>query len=1012
MPANFPTADQKRHYSRYTGEPTPQQLGQHFHLSEADLSLLQSRRHPHTRLGMAVQLGTLRFLGCFLPETQWFTVPQNVIAYQAAQLTVAVSEWSRYLRRPATLYEHQGVLCAQYGYRVFSDPQTQTELVEWLEARISLHDEPPSVLFDHLVTRLKNQKVLLPGITTLERLLMEVRSRIHQQIWTQIDQQLTPDQRTRLQQLVVSENYAQSDLDRLRNGPDVISPVALKAALERIDELAQIGLTDIDISELSPDRVKKLAAHAAISKADTINRLSEPRKWATLAAFAHVYESRAIDDALDLFDALVQTRLTRASQTGEKQRLRTLRDLDMAARQLHDVGVHVLDLPADQPIVLDVVLFNVFSRTLLTAAISQVETLTRPPDDHYYEQLLNHYSQFRRFLPTFWNTLSFNGTETQKELLDAVAFLKQLETRNLPTLSPKERQQITDEAPQAVIEDEWRPLVIDNDGHIHLRYYTFCVLLQLREALRQRTVFEENSERWGDIRNKLLSDANWREVKEKVCQTLGHSTNPHQVLDALSQQLDTAYQQVADNLSANTKARLETADDKVRVILEPLTELEEPPSLLALREALHAMLPRVDIQEIVQEVAAWTGCLDEFVPISGNPIRAQDITLTLSAVLSAEAMNLGLTPFVNSRIPALTRGRLTWVQYNYVRTETIVRSNARLVAAQDAIPLAQHWGGGEVAVADGLRFVVPVRSAHAAASRRYFGTQRGITWYHWMLDQYVDMHGIVVTGSLRDAPWVLDGFLEQETHQHPKELITDTGGYSDIVFGFFWLLGYQFSPRLADLGDTRFWRLHRDRDYGPLNELARHKADGQLVIDNWDDILRAAGSLTMGTVKASELIKSLHRAGRTSTLGRAIGALGRIAKTRFLLSYIDDEVYRRRILTQLTRIEHRHRLARAVCFGKRGNIYQSYREGQEDQLNALGLVLNMIVLWNTRYMNAALEHLRETGFDVRPEDIERLSPLVSLHINFVGRYPFSLPEHVKRGELRPFNNPDDPAYLM
>ena len=106
----------------------------------------------------------------------------------------------------------------------------------------------------------------------------------------------------------------------------------------------------------------------------------------------------------------------------------------------------------------------------------------------------------------------------------------------------------------------------------------------------------------------------------------------------------------------------------------------------------------------------------------------------------------------------------------------------------------------------------------------------------------------------------------------------------------------------------------------------------------------------MGTVKASELIKSLHRAGRTSTLGRAAGEIGRLAKTIFLLSYVDDSIYRRRVLTQLTRIESRHRLAGAIYLGRKGQLYQHYRQGQEDQLNALGLVLNMVILWTTRYM--------------------------------------------------------------
>jgi TnpA family transposase len=53
------------------------------------------------------------------------------------------------------------------------------------------------------------------------------------------------------------------------------------------------------------------------------------------------------------------------------------------------------------------------------------------------------------------------------------------------------------------------------------------------------------------------------------------------------------------------------------------------------------------------------------------------------------------------------------VQQNHIRAETITRSNARLVAEQSRIPLVKSWGGGEVASADGLRFVVPQKSLHA-----------------------------------------------------------------------------------------------------------------------------------------------------------------------------------------------------------------------------------------------------------------------------------------------------------
>ncbi len=1008
MPANFPTAEQKRHYGRYVLDLTPEQLGRYFHLTDSDRQLIATRTQAHTRLGLAVQLGTVRFLGLFLADSQWHTVPSLVVRYVATQLSLDPSLWQQYIhgRRP-TLSAHQSLIRQHDHYQDFTDPAAQFTTLRWLFTRVWLHEDPPSRLFDLLVVHLRERKVLLPGITTLEAFINHVRDQVSRRIWARLDRQLTAAQRAELQALVAGGTKEQTPLDRLRHGPAAISPDELTSALARIQALRKVGVSDLDVSWLAPDRLQKLARHAGLSKAYTINRLAAPRKWATLAAFAYVYESRAIDDALDLFDVLVQSRLTRASQQGEKKRIRTLRDLDGAARRLGEAGKVLLSLNPQEPVFLDEVLFNVIPREQLATAITQVDTLTRPPDDKYYEQLLNHYSQFRRFLPSFWETLAFKGLESEADLLKAIRFLKDLETVEWTVLKKSEKQQRVDEAPQAVITAAWQPYVLTQAGHIHLRYYTFCVLLQLRDALRRRSIFVQGSDRWGDIRTKLLSEAAWPKLKTQVCRSLGQPATPEPALAALEAQLDAAYQQVADHLPNNTKIRLESVADKTRFILEPLEAVAEPASLLALRAAVHALLPRVNIAEIIQEVATWTGCLDDFTPLGEGPLRMKELPLSLCAVLLAEATNLGLSPFVDPQVPSLTHGRLTWVRHTHLRTETIVEANARLVTMQDTIPLAQAWGGGEVAVADGLRFVVPVRSAHAGASQRYFGRQRGITWYHWMIDQYMDIHGIPVAGALKDAPYLLDGLLEQETHHRPTELITDTGGYSDIVFGLFRLLGYRFSPRLADLGDARFWRMNRQTDYGILNDLARHQISQTLIADNWDDMLRAAGSLQMGTVKASEFIKALHRAGRTSLLGRAIGELGRIEKTLFLLSWVDDLGYRRRVLTQLNRIEDRHSLAGMIRFGRKGKLYEQYREGQEDELNALGLVLNMVVLWTTRYMDAALTHLKATGFEVRPDDVERLSPLVNHHINFVGKYPFTLPEAVRRGELRPFHNPHD-----
>ena len=303
-----------------------------------------------------------------------------------------------------------------------------------------------------------------------------------------------------------------------------------------------------------------------------------------------------------------------------------------------------------------------------------------------------------------------------------------------------------------------------------------------------------------------------------------------------------------------------------------------------------------------------------------------------------------------------------------------------------------------------MRFVTPVRTINAGPNRKYFGSNKGITWYNFISDQFSGFHGIVIPGTLRDSIFVLEGLLEQQTSLNPMEIMTDTAGASDMVFGLFWLLGYQFSPRLADAGESIFWRMDKEADYGFLNAIARGHIKPQYIEQHWDDMLRTAGSLKLGTIQASELIRSLLKSERPSSLAKAIIEVGRINKTLHLLNYIDDEEYRRRILTQLNRGEERHALARTICYGQRGEIRKRYREGQEDQLGALGLVINAVALWNTIYMQAALDHIQQQSMEVKEEDESRLSPLGYGHINVLGHYSFSLAEQVTKGQLRPLKS--------
>jgi len=123
-----------------------------------------------------------------------------------------------------------------------------------------------------------------------------------------------------------------------------------------------------------------------------------------------------------------------------------------------------------------------------------------------------------------------------------------------------------------------------------------------------------------------------------------------------------------------------------------------------------------------------------------------------------------------------------------------------------------------------------------------------------------------------------------------------------------------------------------------------------------------------------------------------------------VLSYIDQAPYRSQIKGMRKLQEGRHALARHVFHGRRGDLRQAYQQGMEDQLGALGLVLNCLALWNTVYLDAALAQLRAQGYPVLESDVTRLSPYMRRHLNVHGHYSFQLPEIA--GGRRELRDPD------
>ncbi|VTN19939.1 transposase [Klebsiella pneumoniae] len=849
-------------------------------------------------------------------------------------------------------------------------------------------------MFDFATAWLLQNKVLLPAASTLTRVIGEIRERATRRLWRKLAALPNRWQTAQLAGLLeIPEGQRLSVMEHLKRGPVTISGPAFTEALERYTRLRSLEFSCLNFTGLPAIQLRNLARYAGMASVKYISRMPEERRLAILTAFVKAQEISALDEAVDVLDMLILNITREAKKTGQKKRLRTLKDLDRAALLLARACALLLDEDTADDL-LRKTIFSSVSVARLAESVEKVNELARPQDTNFQDEMVEQYGRVRRFLPALLRDLHFRAAPDGEHTLAAIHYLAELNGS---------KKRILDDAPEHIISGPWKRLVYDADGRIQRAGYSLCLLERLQDALRRRDIWLENSDRWGDPRQKLLQGEEWQAQRVPVCRALGHPTNGSKASEQLAAQLDETWKTVASRFDRNTAVDICNEGKHPSLTISSLDKLDEPPALIQLSSRVRQLLPPVDLTELLLEIDARTGFTREFSHVSESGARAQDLHISLCAVMLAEACNIGHEPLIKHNIPALTRHRLSWVKQNYIRAETLVSANARLVDFQSSLALAGYWGGGEVASADGMRFVTPVKTVNSGPNRKYFGSGRGITWYNFVSDQYSGFHGIVIPGTLRDSIFVLEGLLEQQTGLNPVEIMTDTAGTSDIIFGLFWLLGYQFSPRLADAGEAVFWRADKAANYGALDKLARGCVDLSKIESHWDEMMRVAGSLKLGTIHASELIRSLLRSTRPSGLAQAIMEVGRVNKTLYLLNYIDDEDYRRRILTQLNRGEGRHAVARAICYGQRGEIRKRYREGQEDQLGALGLVTNAVVLWNTLYMQEALSHLRSIGEGPEDEHIARLSPLMHGHINMLGHYTFTLPEDIMKGELRPLN---------
>lgn len=241
----------------------------------------------------------------------------------------------------------------------------------------------------------------------------------------------------------------------------------------------------------------------------------------------------------------------------------------------------------------------------------------------------------------------------------------------------------------------------------------------------------------------------------------------------------------------------------------------------------------------------------------------------------------------------------------------------------------------------------------------------------------------------RDAPYVLDGLLYNESDLVLGEHYTDTHGYTEINFAAFAMLGRRFAPRIRDLKGQRIYRIDEEKDYGPLKPLVTpwdRTIHMNWICEQWDRMGQFYASLENGHVTASTALKRLASYSGKNHFYRANRELGRIFKTEHILQFMSDPLMRQRVRRGLLKGEEIHALARQVAYGKQGSITSQDLQGQKNTASCLTLIMACIIYWQAKEINRVILEGDPEGAGIDLSLLEHVSPIGWDNVILYGEY--------------------------
>ena len=952
--------------SIFTEDFSDEEMARDWTLTDSDLKLVSNVIGSY-RLYFAIQLCSVRFQGSFRSSVS--ELSPRIINYLSSQLDLPLTFTINEPTRRATRSQQHSQILTYLGFKKY-DREAKIILKNWINEKAEQGLLPKDIL--NLVEEfLISQKVVLPSKKILERRINSLCAKVHSKIFEAIYDRMPPPLKESLNEILMSEDNQVSFFSLLKESPPAAKISSIKTFLQRYKKLEEITLEQFDSSTFSDTFTDYLFRLAKYYNATDLKRFKKQKRLSLLICFLLEARKELLDNIIKMHDQFMIDLSRRTRNRYEKKHKQSRRKNKRAVDIVLKTSDILLNWQSDFPLQKEDI-FETIDEDKLRESVADLYEFKYLSERGYADLFVSYYPSLRKYFADFIQ-LPFEAEAGSEDLLKAIEIVRRLDSGqsgNLPA-----------DAPVSFIPKELKPALKTKNGKLNRNTWEMGLALAIKENMRSGNLFIPKSKQYISFWKMLLEKRLWEKDREKIYTQIGQPY-PEESIEFIKADFDEAVGKAKTEFADNNFA--EIIQGKLKISQDKKTDVDIQAKKL--QTLIGSGLPLIRIENLLMEVDKEVGFTRYFTPLQKYQNRPANFYKTLISAILSNATNLGIVA-MGASVEDVSVDMLRYVLNGYIREETLINANAEIVNHHHLLPISRFHGKGEISSSDGQRFRLRADSLLASYYPRYYGYyDKAISIYTHVSDQYSVFNTKVISCSPREALYVLDGLLENNTILQPKAHTTDTHGYTEIIFALCNLLGFYFMPRIRDLKKQQLYKPDKNFTADIFSPLLKKSVNLNLIAEQWDSMMRVIVSLKNKTVPAHIIVERLMGSSPSDRLSRAFTDFGRLIKTQYILRYISDAELRRNVRVQLNKGEYRHKLPRWIFFANQGIFNTSDFEEIMNKASCLSLVSNCILYWNTKKIGKIIDQLKHQGEEITEEALARISLLPYKHVLPQGTY--------------------------